>query len=114
MRKSKPKILTEDQLKVARYLKSKGYSNRYIANQFNVAKTTIYYNIYNTSRERLGTRPERDIKTYQQLNDLNSLTSLYCVILVVKVLKQEGYNSSQIAEHLNIPLEEINKMYYKY
>lgn len=114
MKKSKPRALSEDQLKVARYLKSKGYSNRYIAKQFNVAKTTIYYNIYNTTRERLGSRPIKEIESYKQFDDLNSLTNLYCVIMVVKILKKEGYNSGQVSNQLNIPLEEVNKIYFKY
>lgn len=85
--------LTKEQITLANRLKNIGYSNRDIADILNVAKSTIWDNIYNKKGERINLPPFRKIQI---------------AIEVIKIRKQQGKNSLQVANELNIPLGEVN------
>lgn len=86
------KVLNEDQVELANRLKSIGYSNRDIADILNVAKSTIWDNIYDKGK-KVNLPPFRRIQI---------------AIQVIHIRKKQGLNSMQVAQELQIPLGEVN------
>lgn len=90
---SRKRTLTEQQIQLAKRLQSIGYSNRDIADILNVAKSTVWDNIYNEKGQKVELPPFRKIQI---------------AIEVIKLRKQQGLNSLQVANELQIPLGEVN------
>jgi orotate phosphoribosyltransferase-like protein len=93
---AKPVSLTQEQITLAKRLRSIGYSNRDISDILNIAKSTIWDNIYDERRQKVDLPPFRRIQI---------------AIQVVHLRKQQGRNSREVAEELNIPLGEVNYMW---
>ncbi len=90
--RTKLSILEED-LASMRLLKSQGYSNRQISSIFNIAKSTVWDNIYSTKNEKIILPEYRKIEIAKQ---------------VIALRKKQGYNTGEVAKELGIPLGEVN------
>ena len=90
---ARPVSLSQDQIILAKRLQKIGYSNRDISDILNIAKSTIWDNIYNEKRQKIELPPFRRIQI---------------AIQVVKMKKEQGLNSLEVATELNIPLGEVN------
>lgn len=97
------KVLTYREIREARELKKVGYSKRELARIFEVGDTTIHNHVF---KER---RPFTRI--YLPKRHFRSVPS---VVEVVTALRHAGLNSLQIAEHLDLPLIEVNYIFGKY
>lgn len=87
------RLLNQEQITLAHRLKAIGYSNRDIADILNVAKSTVWDNIYANNGQKINLPPFRRIQI---------------AIEVIKLRKQQGKNSLQVANELDIPLGEVN------
>lgn len=87
-------IVTKDKIEEILRLKRLGYPDRAVAAKLNVGKTTVW-GIYAKSLNKQS--PEFRTSTI--------------VVQVVKILKENGHNSLQIAEKTNIPLSEVNAIW---
>jgi len=93
---ARPSKLSQEQITLAHRLKSIGYSNRDIADILNVAKSTIWDNIYNEKEKKI---------------ELPYFRKIQIAIQVIKLRKQQGKNSREVAEELDIPLGEVNHIW---
>jgi len=87
-----PKISSTD-IEQMRLLKESGYSNRQIADIFNVAKSTVWDNVYSTKGVKIILPPFRKIQI---------------AIEVIQLRKQQGKNTQEVSQELDIPLGEVN------
>ena len=88
--------MTEKQIAEARQLRSeKGYTKRKLADYFSVGQTTIWDNVFCEKKE-------------QRIFLIPKITTF---VVVVGGLRQQGYNSKQVAEMFDAELEEINIIY---
>lgn len=92
---ARPFSISEETLKQIRALKEQGYSDRRIAEIFKIAKSTIWDNLYRRE-EKIVLSPWRKIDIAKQ---------------VIRLRKQQGRNSLQVSEELQIPLQEVNQIY---
>jgi transposase len=76
-----------------RLLKERGYSNRQIAEIFNVAKSTVWDNVYSDRGVKIILPPFRKIQI---------------AIEVIKIRKEQGKNTQEVSKELDIPLGEVN------
>ena len=90
---SRIRTLSQEQITLAKRLQQIGYSNRDISDILNIAKSTIWDNIYNERGKKIELPPFRKIEI---------------AIEVIKIRKQQGLNSLQVANELQIPLGEVN------
>jgi DNA-directed RNA polymerase specialized sigma24 family protein len=93
------RILSDEELAKARELRQEGYTNRKIAEIFEVSKTTIWDNIYRT-KPRAKRKPS-GVKIYR-------FRKINIVLMAVNKLRGMGYNSKEIAIVLQMPLNEVN------
>ena len=99
MSKGRNKILTDKELQEAQRLKEEGITNRKIAELFEVGKTTIWDNVY-----RIGPAPKRKYKNAR----IYRFRKITIVLTAINKMRADGYNSKQIADFLNMPLDEVN------
>lgn len=100
------KVLTPKQIERGKFLREQyGYTNRQLADYFNVPKTTIWDNIY-AKRPPWKTR-----KRYQTAERQVTYRNMRYVVLVVTELKRQGHISKDIAHSFQIPLGEVNYIY---
>lgn len=90
---ARPSVLTQSDIDQMKILKEYGYSNRQIADIFNVAKSTVWDNIYSTKGEKIILPPYRKIQI---------------AIEVIRLRKKEGKNTQEVSTELDIPLGEVN------
>ena len=90
---ARPSVLTQHDIEQMRILKDKGYSNRQIADIFNVAKSTVWDNIYSKKGEKIVLPPYRKIQI---------------AIEVIRIRKSQGKNTVEVSKELDIPLGEVN------
>lgn len=93
---SKRVTISEEDIQQMKYLRAQGYSNRQIADIFNVAKSTVWDNVYSKKGEKIELPPFRKIQI---------------AIEVIRIRKEEGKNSLQVATELNIPIGEVNHIW---
>jgi orotate phosphoribosyltransferase-like protein len=99
------KVLLKTEIKLAKRLKEKeGFTNRKIARVFCVGKTTIWDAIYKNSEEMAKKHRDQHDKELR-------LISLSPAIVY---LKNQGLNSLEVADKLEITLEEANYLFSKY
>lgn len=89
---SSQRITNEDILQM-KLLKDRGYSNRQIADIFNVAKSTVWDNVYSDRGIRIK---------------LPEFRKIQIAIEVIRIRKEQGRNTLQVAQELDIPLGEVN------
>jgi len=92
------RVLTQEQIQEARRQQKEGCTNRQIALYFGVGKTTIWDNIYQ-NRRRIP------------LRRITLLSNIPSVIMIVTIMRKEGFTSMDVSEILSIPLIEVNKIY---
>lgn len=85
--------LSQKQISLAKRLQQIGYSNRDIADILNIAKSTLW----DTLHDRWGRKTE-----------ISEWRKIQVAIEVIKIRKQRGLNSLQVAMELDIPLGEVN------
>ena len=90
---ARPSVLTQSDIEQMKILKEYGYSNRQIADIFNVAKSTVWDNIYSTKGVKIILPPYRKIQI---------------AIEVIRLRKKEGKNTQEVSKELDIPLGEVN------
>ena len=90
---ARPSVLTQSDIEQMKILKGYGYSNRQIADIFNVAKSTVWDNIYSSKGEKIILPPYRKIQI---------------AIEVIRLRKKEGKNTQEVSQELDIPLGEVN------
>lgn len=90
---ARPSVLTQSDIEQMRILKNEGYSNRQIADIFNVAKSTVWDNIYSDKGIKIILPPFRKIQI---------------AIEVIRIRKQQGKNTQEVSKELDIPLGEVN------
>ena len=102
------RILTDEQIEKARLLREQlGYTKRDLAQEFNVAETTIWYNIYGRKRKT------RRIYTYRRQHENFNFVNIQGFVNIVEKMRQEGLTSVDVADVFNVPLEEINLIWCK-
>jgi DNA-binding CsgD family transcriptional regulator len=87
--------ISEEDLEQMRLLKSQGYSNRAIADMFNIAKSTVWDNIYKDKSKQVKVI----IPPYRRLEIAKE---------VIKIRREQGKNTMEVAQELDIPLKEVN------
>lgn len=90
---ARPSIFTAEDIKQMKILKEQGYSNRQIAEIFNVAKSTVWDNIYSNKGEKIH---------------LPEFRKIDIAVLVIKLRKAQGKNTLEVSQELDIPLGEVN------
>lgn len=90
---ARPSVLTQQDIEQMKILKDQGYSNRQIADIFNVAKSTVWDNVYSDKGIKINLPPYRKIQI---------------AIEVIRIRKDQGRNTLQVAQELDIPLGEVN------
>lgn len=93
---ARPSVLTQNDIEQMKLLKGYGYSNRQIADIFNVAKSTVWDNIYSKKGEKIELPPYRKIQI---------------AIEVIRLRKNEGKNTQEVSTELDIPLGEVNHIW---
>jgi hypothetical protein len=97
------RILTDEQIEELRKLYSSGeYSEQDLAQKYNCSKMTIslWKDVDDTRRKIKFTRVQYETPTFNP--DL---------LQMVRELKEQGFHTGDIAEHLILDLEEVNKMF---
>lgn len=92
------KLLTPAQIDEAKRLKENGYSKVQLAIIYKVGATTIWENVFAKAKR---IKKEREAK----FRDLDTLLE------IIYNLREEGYNSLQVSQKLDIPLAEVNYIY---
>lgn len=90
---ARPSVLTQEDIAQMRLLKNSGYSNRQIAEIFEVAKSTVWDNVYS----------DKHVKIY-----LPPFRRLQIAIEVIRIRKAQGKNTQEVSKELDIPLGEVN------
>jgi orotate phosphoribosyltransferase-like protein len=101
------RILTDEQIEQAKDLRTNyGYTKRQLAEEYDVAETTIWYLIYGRKRKtnREYTRRPKPVYAYVDIQGF---------ISIVKELREKGLNSGQVAEVFDVPVEQINLIWCK-
>jgi hypothetical protein len=100
------RLLTNEQILQAKELREKfGYTKKELAIEFNVAPTTIWYNIY--GRKRKTKRIYNYKKAVYKYVDINGF------LIIVENLRKKGLTSAQVAQVFDVPIEQINKIWCK-
>jgi len=96
-------VLTKEQIEEGKRLKEQGYTRKQIAELFGVGHTTVWDHIYSTKkRKHIATRPV--VITFRKIN---------IVCAAVKILRNQGLTSDEVAEKLYLPLEDVNYLWTK-
>lgn len=99
------RILDSTQLSQAEEMLENGATNREIARYFGVGKTTIWDNVY---------RQKKRMRIYNRARFTYLFIPIKSVIIIVNQLRNQGLNSGQVSQDLQIPLEEVNYIYSTY
>jgi DNA repair photolyase len=100
------RVLTDEQIKEAQQLRLSGFTKRRLAKYFDVSETTIWDNVFKEYSKRCP-KYKREKKKFKVIR-------YKIVVFVVKLRRDMGYNSMDVANELNLPLEEINNIYSNY
>lgn len=104
---SNNRLLTDNQIAEARTLREQyGYTKKELAQQYQVAETTIWYTLYGRKRKTKKIYKRRPKPVYAYL-DINGFLE------VVKELRAKGLTSGQVAEVFDVPVEQINLIWCK-
>ena len=102
------RLLTEEQVIEAKRLRnSLGYTKLELAKKFEVAPTTIWYNIYGRKRRT------KKIFIYKRTHQNYKFTNLKSFVIIVEKMRTEGLTSNEIANIFSVPLQEINLIWCK-
>lgn len=99
------RALTLEQIEEAKLLRQQGFSNRQLAERYGVGKTTIWENVYDSNRIPKETRKGRIYYTFLEING---------IMVVIRQMRDRDMNSMEVAEELNIPLEQVNILFTKH
>lgn len=99
--------LTDKQIQEARILRDKmGFTKNQLAREFDVAPTTIFYNLYGRKRKTNRIYKPR-VKPIYAYVDITGF------LLIVEELRKKGLTSGQIAQVFDVPVEQINLIWCK-
>lgn len=84
-----------------------GYSKRELANHFQVAETTIWYNIYGRKRRT------RRVYLYKRQQKNFDFTDIKSFVDIVENMRKEGLSSGEVAHVFEVPLKQINLIWCK-
>lgn len=101
------RILTEQQIQEAKALRLSGYTKRRLAEKFGVGQTTIWDNVFYYKGKKI-----RHIK--QRQKEVPKISRYKIIVFVIKLKKQEGHTSGEIAQELDLPLADVNHVYSMY
>lgn len=90
---SRRSVLTKEDIDKMKVLQKQGYTNRQIADIFNVAKSTVWDNL----NDRWGK------KIY-----ISEWRKIQIAVEVIKIRKKEGKTSRDVSLELGIPLQDVN------
>lgn len=90
---SRRPVLTQQDIERMKALKQEGYTDRQIADIFNVAKSTVWDNLHDRWGKKIFISEWRKIQI---------------AVEVIKIRKQQGKTTKEVSEELNIPLGEVN------
>jgi len=96
--------LTPQQIQEAKELRKEGYTKVRLAIHFNVGATTIWENVY-------CEQSPQQLRIQRKLNESPKFRSLVLLVNAIVRMKQEGYNSLEISDHLQMPLKEVNYIF---
>jgi predicted DNA-binding protein YlxM (UPF0122 family) len=103
---AKPFTIPKEDIEKMIQLKNEGYSNQQIADIFNIAKSTLWDNIYrHTKGESYSLRNKSKVV-------VPKWERLEIAKLVIAMRRKEGKNSRDVAEELQIPLQKVNKLWF--
>lgn len=88
--------VTKQDIDTMKRLKQIGYSDRKIADIFNIAKSTVWDNIHDKYGRKIV---------------LSEYRKIAIAIEVIKLRKHQGKNSMEVSHEFNIPLEEVNSIW---
>lgn len=97
------RVLTDEQIQEAQQLRLSGFTKRRLAKHFDVSETTIWDNVFKAYSRR-SKRFKRHKKTYK-------LARYKIVVFVIKLKRDMGFTSMEVASQLDLPLEEVNYIY---
>lgn len=93
---ARPTVLTQKDIENMKALKREGYTDRQIAEIFNVAKSTVWDNIHDRWGKKIFISEWRKVQIAVQ---------------VIKLRKQQGKTTKEVSDELNIPLVEVNHIW---
>lgn len=90
---SRRPVLTQQDIERMKALKREGYTDRQIADIFNVAKSTVWDNLHDRWGKKIFISEWRKIQI---------------AVEVIRIRKQQGKTTKEVSDELNIPLGEVN------
>ena len=100
--------LTDEQIEEAKKLREElGYTKKELADMYDVAQTTIWYNIYGRKRKT------RKVYIYRREQQDYKFVDIKGFVMIVERLRQKGLTSGEIALVFSVPIEQINKIWCK-
>lgn len=87
-------------------LKNQGYSDREVAEMFNIAKSTLWDNVY-----KFKTGESYNLRNKSKVI-IPKWERLEIAKLVIAIKRKEGKNSRDVSEELQIPLQKVNKLWF--
>lgn len=102
------RVLSDSQIVEAKKLIDElGYTKRRLAKMYDVAPTTLWYNIYGRKRKT------RKIYVYRRQQQNFNFINIKGFVQIVESMRDEGLTSGEIAHVFNVPVAEINLIWCK-